>query len=151
MGTKNEVREHLVIVGFIKGYTHWVAHREQKFYSSATPHPTSIEDGVVNEHGDMEEMLYDAFGIPSHDHKFDLPPCFQGMVLQSIDTKWRNWKSKCEVKLGHPPTHVDPFNKCDTNSNGNPSSSEVGIAMSCRHKCRSKNNIQDNLKSPAPH
>lgn len=34
-----------------------------------------------------------------------------------------------EVELGHPPTCVDAFNKCYTNSNGNPSSSEVGIAM----------------------
>ncbi|KAI5667353.1 hypothetical protein M9H77_17206 [Catharanthus roseus] len=34
-----------------------------------------------------------------------------------------------EVELGHPPTFVDMFNKCYTNSNGNPSSTEVGFAM----------------------
>lgn len=57
MRTKNEVREHLVVVGFIKAYTHWVAHRERKFSSSSTPRSTPIEDSVVNEHGDMEEMF----------------------------------------------------------------------------------------------
>ncbi|KAI5669075.1 hypothetical protein M9H77_18928 [Catharanthus roseus] len=142
MRTNNEVREHLIVEGFIKGYTHGVAHGERKFSSSSTPRSTPIENSVVNEHGDMEEMLHDAFGIPSHDHKFNLPSGSWGMVLQSIGSKWRNWKSKLKR---HPPTRVDVFNKCCTNSNGNPSSSEVSIAMfvrqfynSCKRKHRKR-------------
>ncbi|KAI5649406.1 hypothetical protein M9H77_35411 [Catharanthus roseus] len=44
-----------------EGYTYWVAHGERKFSGSSTPRSPPIEDSVVNEYGDMEEMLHNEF------------------------------------------------------------------------------------------
>ncbi|XP_042459548.1 uncharacterized protein LOC122043134 [Zingiber officinale] len=54
--------DHLTVDGFIKGYTHWVAHGEIAYSASTNSdfvQPRKDAD-------DMQGLVYEAFGIPEH-------------------------------------------------------------------------------------
>ncbi|KAI5668112.1 hypothetical protein M9H77_17965 [Catharanthus roseus] len=46
--------------------------------------------------------------------KFDLSPGSRGMVLQSIDSKWRNWKSMLKRKYHDPEKSIQSQFACPT-------------------------------------
>ncbi|KAG6525583.1 hypothetical protein ZIOFF_015545 [Zingiber officinale] len=54
--------DHLTVDGFIKGYTHWVAHGEIAY--SASTNSDFVQSR--KDADDMQELVYEAFGIPEH-------------------------------------------------------------------------------------
>ncbi|XP_042410119.1 uncharacterized protein LOC121999513 [Zingiber officinale] len=56
--------DHLTVDGFIKGYTHWVAHGEISYNTSTNS--TSVPS--QNYANDMQGLLYEAFGISNNDN-----------------------------------------------------------------------------------
>ncbi|KAI5681044.1 hypothetical protein M9H77_02271 [Catharanthus roseus] len=47
-------------------------------------------------------------------YKFDLPSSSRGIVLQSIDSKWRSWKSKLKRKYYDPEKSIQIQSACPT-------------------------------------
>jgi hypothetical protein len=64
--TEMEVQEHLIVYGFIKGYSHWIVHGELSFSSSSRTNLGSYLKDVNSQIDDMDGLLHDAFGIPMH-------------------------------------------------------------------------------------
>jgi hypothetical protein len=67
MRTDIEAREHLIVYGFIKGYSHWIVHGELSLQTSSRTNLGSNFQGDNSQVDDMDGLLHDAFGIPSHD------------------------------------------------------------------------------------
>ncbi|XP_027182187.1 uncharacterized protein LOC113780602 [Coffea eugenioides] len=62
--TKMEAYDHLKVVGFIKGYNNWIAHRELSNYNEATSNSENTSTGVSNGTNDMQDLVHDVFEIP---------------------------------------------------------------------------------------
>ncbi|XP_075080438.1 uncharacterized protein LOC107798997 [Nicotiana tabacum] len=56
---RNVVEDHLVVNGFVDGYTEWVFHGEG-FSSRITPHQSNNDEGS-NMHDDIDGLLHDTF------------------------------------------------------------------------------------------
>ncbi|XP_073130868.1 uncharacterized protein [Henckelia pumila] len=61
--SREDAYDHLTVDGFIKGYTHWVAHGEILCSASLISSSVSYRDDV----DDMEGLVHEAFGVPQHD------------------------------------------------------------------------------------
>ncbi|KAL3834256.1 hypothetical protein ACJIZ3_008992 [Penstemon smallii] len=63
-------KEHLIVDGFLKGYTHWVLHREDSS-SSQTKFQQNENFDIFN---DMHDLVHDAFGIKDTSGDFKEEP-----------------------------------------------------------------------------
>ncbi|KAG6519541.1 hypothetical protein ZIOFF_023035 [Zingiber officinale] len=61
--SKEDAYEHLMVDGFIKGYTHWVAHGEISCSAYSISSSVPSHDDV----DDMEGLVHEAFGVQQHD------------------------------------------------------------------------------------
>ncbi|KAG6514153.1 hypothetical protein ZIOFF_024494 [Zingiber officinale] len=61
--SREEAYDHLTVDGFIKGYTHWVAHGETTCSAPSISSSVLSRDDVDN----MEGLVHDAFGVQQHD------------------------------------------------------------------------------------
>ncbi|KAG6529930.1 hypothetical protein ZIOFF_012147 [Zingiber officinale] len=60
--SREEAYDHLTVDGFIKGYTHWVAHGEIACSAPSISSSVLSRDDVDN----MEGLVHDAFGVQQH-------------------------------------------------------------------------------------
>ncbi|KAG6503406.1 hypothetical protein ZIOFF_035719 [Zingiber officinale] len=60
--SREEAYDHLTVDGFIKGYTHWVAHVEIACSAPSISSSVLSRDDVDN----MEGLVHDAFGVQQH-------------------------------------------------------------------------------------
>ena len=70
--TREEAREHLIVRGFISGYTHWRAHGELWDNSASTSRTHEISDDILHDTSnpqvdDMGGLLHDAFAFSQID------------------------------------------------------------------------------------
>ncbi|KAH6767318.1 hypothetical protein C2S52_018301 [Perilla frutescens var. hirtella] len=134
--SREEVEVHLKCVGFINGYTQWVAHGEA--YNFSTPPSFHNEPSDVN---NVQEMLNDAFGVPHDDVEMDgnddneieepnlEAKSFYKLVDDSQQELWPGCRS---------PSRVEMFDACFTDLNGDPPCAEVGAALEEMKEVQSK-------------
>lgn len=64
--TQSEAVDHLVCVGFIKGYIKWIAHGEALSSRTSATMPTNVAN-AFGTNNNMRELVHDTFGISNSD------------------------------------------------------------------------------------
>ncbi|OAY78132.1 hypothetical protein ACMD2_26872 [Ananas comosus] len=115
--SREDVYEHLVCNGMLRGYRQWTFHGE-RIVQNAPSSRHRVEDNYsINV--DMHQLLTDAFGCgedvsmpcpsdstntPTHNGKFLYPVRIEKWIMKSTGRKWKDYK--CDLKASHFDEHA---------------------------------------------